>query len=46
MIAWVEKDLAGPDYTHFTPGGARYVAEMFYEAFIYEYQQYTKTKGQ
>lgn len=42
MPTWVEKGLAGEDYTHFTPGGARFVAEMFYEAFIYEYQNYSK----
>lgn len=42
MLTWVEKDLAGPDYTHFTPSGARYIAEMFWEAFIYEYQSYSK----
>lgn len=42
MLTWVEKDLAGPDYTHFTPSGARFVAEMFYEAFLFEYQQYQK----
>lgn len=42
MLTWVEKDLAGPDYTHFTPGGAKFVAEMFYEAFIFEYNKYLK----
>jgi lysophospholipase L1-like esterase len=42
MPTWVEKDLAGPDYTHFSPGGARYISEMFYEALIYEYQKYVK----
>jgi len=42
MPTWVEKGLAGEDYTHFTPGGARFIAEMFYEAFIYEYQNYMK----
>ncbi len=44
MVSWVEKDLAGPDYTHFTPGGAKFVAEMFYEAFIFEYNKYLKRK--
>ena len=44
MPTWVEKDLAGPDYTHFTPGGAKFVAEMFYEAFIFEYNKYLKKK--
>ncbi|MFZ5551625.1 MAG: hypothetical protein ACOZCO_00810 [Bacteroidota bacterium] len=45
MPTWVEKGLAVEDYTHFSPGGARFVAEMFYEAFMYEYQKYTK-KGE
>jgi len=44
MPTWVEKNLAGPDYTHFTPGGAKFVAEMFYEAFIFEYNKYLKKK--
>lgn len=44
MPSWVEKDLAGPDYTHFTPYGAKFVAEMFYEAFIFEYNKYLKAK--
>jgi lysophospholipase L1-like esterase len=44
MLTWVEKGLAGPDYTHFTPGGAKFVAEMFYEAFIFEYNKYLKKK--
>lgn len=44
MPTWVEKDLAGPDYTHFSPAGARYISEMFYEALIYEYQKYVKNE--
>ncbi len=42
MPEWVDKELASEDYVHFTPGGARYVAEMFYSAFLHEYQQYCK----
>ena len=45
MLAWVEKGYAGEDYTHFTPSGARFVAEMFWKAFYYEYQNYQNTKG-
>ena len=44
MLSWVKDNLAGPDYTHFTPKGARYVSEMFYEALIYEYQKYKNNK--
>lgn len=44
MPTWVEKNLAGPDYTHFTPGGAKFVAELFYEAFIFEYNKYLEKK--
>ena len=44
MPTWVEQDLAGPDYTHFSPRGAQYVAEMFYESFIFEYNKYLKKK--
>jgi len=42
MPAWVEADppLAAPDYIHFTPRGARLIGNMFYNALIWEYQQY------
>lgn len=42
MLTWVEKGLAGEDYTHFSPSGSRIIAEKFWEAFLYEYQQYQK----
>ncbi len=42
MLTWVEKGLAGEDYTHFSPSGTRIIAEKFWEAFLYEYQQYQK----
>lgn len=44
MPSWVNADppLAASDYTHFSPRGARVVAEMFYNALIYEYQIYRK----
>ncbi len=42
MPAWVEADppLASPDYIHFSPRGARLIGNMFYNALIWEYQQY------
>lgn len=42
MPAWVNADLARPDYTHFSPQGARLVASMFYNALILEYNNYLK----
>lgn len=40
MQVWVEKELAGDDYTHFTPEGAKYIAQLFYDALINEFQIY------
>jgi len=42
--SWVRASpaLASPDYTHFTPQGADIVAEMLYEAIMYEYQKFRK----
>ncbi|MCB0395626.1 MAG: hypothetical protein KDD36_03175 [Flavobacteriales bacterium] len=42
MPLWVEADppLAAKDYTHFSPKGARKVAELFYSAFIADYEAY------
>lgn len=42
MIAWVNSNpqLAAPDYVHFTPQGTQIVANMFYNALIYEYNNY------
>jgi len=39
MASWVFHDppLASKDFIHFTPNGARIVAQMFYNALIYEY---------
>jgi lysophospholipase L1-like esterase len=44
MPSWVfhEPPLAEKDFIHFTPQGARIVAQMFYKAFIYEYNDYIK----
>ena len=40
MKTWVEADpaLAGSDYTHFTPKGAKKIAELFMKAFWEEYE--------
>lgn len=43
MPQWVEQDppLAGHDYIHFTPRGAKKVAELFWKAIVTDYTQYT-----
>ncbi|MFN0032151.1 MAG: GDSL-type esterase/lipase family protein [Flavobacteriales bacterium] len=40
MVSWVKNSppYAGPDYTHFTPAGARKMAELMYKAIADEYQ--------
>ena len=40
MPAWVEKGLAGADYVHFTPKGAKFVSQLFYDAFMAEYAKF------
>lgn len=42
MPSWVnaQPSLARPDYVHFSPRGARVVANMFYNALILEYNTY------
>ena len=42
MASWVFHDppLASKDFIHLTPKGAKIVAKMFYNAFIYEYNKY------
>jgi len=39
MPSWVraEPPLAGADYTHFTPRGAKLIANMFYNSLMIEY---------
>jgi len=46
MISWVENSppFAAPDYTHFTPKGARKVAEIFYHSLMSEYDAWYKAK--
>ena len=41
MPSWVraEPPLAGADYTHFTPRGAKLVANMFYNSLMIEYAE-------
>ena len=42
MPSWVnaEPSLARPDYVHFSAKGARLIANMFYNALIFEYTNY------
>lgn len=40
MVAWVNAGLAGADYIHFSPEGARKIAVLFYQALIIEYNNY------
>jgi len=46
MPSWVFHDpaLGEKDFIHFTPQGARYIAKMFYNAFMYEYNRYLKKR--
>lgn len=41
MPAWVAKGLAGNDYIHFSNGGARVAAQLFYDALIAEYVKWS-----
>ncbi len=40
MVSWVTNNppYAGPDYTHFTPAGAKKIAELLYKAIHDEYE--------
>jgi lysophospholipase L1-like esterase len=44
MPSWVtaQPELAAPDYVHFTPRGSTLISNMFYNAFILEYNNYLK----
>jgi hypothetical protein len=46
MPSWVfaQPALASTDFVHFTPRGAKIIANMFYNAFMHEYVLYTKKK--
>jgi len=44
MPSWVfaQPPLASKDFVHFNPKGARIIAQMFYNSFIYEFNKYEK----
>jgi hypothetical protein len=44
MPSWVfaQPSLATKDFVHFTPRGAKIIANMFYNALMYEYSLYTR----
>jgi lysophospholipase L1-like esterase len=44
MPSWVfaEPSLASGDFVHFNPRGAKTIAQMFYNAFIFEYHRFEK----
>ncbi len=48
MPSWVnaEPELARPDYVHFSTRGARLIANMFYNALIFEYNTYLQEKNE
>jgi hypothetical protein len=45
MPAWVnaEPPLASSDYVHFNLRGSKIIAQMFYNAFIYEYHRWEQS---
>ena len=45
MLKWVDSQLAGPDYVHFTPKGARHVGNMLYETLEYYHKFYRFRTG-
>lgn len=45
MIAWVNNGLAGPDYIHFTPAGARRVGKTLSQNFATMYDLYRTRKS-
>lgn len=46
MSKWVRSGLAGSDYVHFTPGGAKKMAHMLYETLQFYYKFYRFRSGQ
>ena len=46
MPSWVffKPPLAEKDFIHFTPNGAKYIAKMFYNAFIYDYNAFLRKR--
>ncbi len=45
MVAWAHNGLAGPDYVHFTPAGARKVGEALAHNFATMYEFYRTRKN-
>lgn len=45
MPSWVEQGLAGKDYIHFSPKGASFMSQLFYDAFIAEYAKWEEEKS-
>ena len=45
MLKWVDSDLAGPDYVHFTPKGARHVGRVLYETLEFYHKFYRFRTG-
>ncbi|MBO7067650.1 MAG: hypothetical protein J6W52_03075 [Bacteroidaceae bacterium] len=46
MAKWVRSGLAGSDYVHFTPSGAKKMAHMLYETLQFYYRFYRFRTGQ
>lgn len=46
MAKWVRSGLAGSDYVHFSPGGAKKMAHMLYETLQFYYKFYRFRTGQ
>lgn len=45
MLKWVDSYLAGPDYVHFTPKGARHVGNILYETLEFYHKFYRFRTG-
>lgn len=45
MVAWAQNGLAGPDYVHFTPAGARKVGQALAQNFSTMYEFYRTRKN-
>ena len=45
MLQWVDANLAGKDYLHFTREGASKVADMLFDTFLMYYKFYCKRTG-
>ncbi len=45
MVSWVRNGLAGPDYVHFTPAGARKVGNILADNFATMYEFYRTRKN-